>query len=1080
MKNLSVLTLLLLFSLSLLVAEEARFMKSPDIRGNKIVFTYEGDLWLASASGGNATRITTSPGNEFAAKFSPDGKWIAFSAQYDGSLQAYRIPSDGGVPVRLTYTPGAAQVVAWARDGKRIVVRSMFENFITRDPNLFWVTLDGSTPPQRFPTDRGRLCSFNADGTKMLYQRRGDEEYYWKRYRGGRYPDIWLYDFNTNAFSPVTETVAKNAYPMWIGDAMFYVNDEATGVSNLVRMDLATRKITQITSYTDVDVMMPSTDGSSIIFLHDGYLHTYDVASGKVQKLSITVSSDKWTQRSKYISPKDFLQEYSISNDGETVLAEARGDLFSIPTGKGTTRNLSQTAGTRERFPRLSPDGKTVAFYSDRSGEYQIYTQPLGGGEWTQLTTTLDRAVYHLEWSPDGKKILFGNKDFAIFILDVATKKITQVDASNQMKNDEFFWEISDYAWSPDGKWIAYSFVQYNRNSTIFLYEVATGKKVAVTDDFYDNLHPRFDANGDYLYFTSSRNFDLHMDFYEDNHVVATPYTVMALQLRAGEKPPFADPAITEKAVPPTAFRVDVEGLSSRLTPLPVSAGNYFSLRAAKGKVLWTSVDAFTEDEYEEIFKPGGAKKWKLHIFDVEKQKEVVMEETISSFALSDNSERIIVRRGGDLFTASVADAYQNKAVAGAVKLTDMLYHVDYQQEWNQIFTDTWRWYRDFFYDANMHGRDWNAMGTFYRAYIPSLQSREDLNWLLSQMVGELCVSHTYVGGGDAGPLTAPTSPVFTGMLGADIQPDAKAGYYRLATIYGATAYNADLKGPLARPDIRVKEGDYLLAINGTPLRVPTDFWKLLQVTAGQKVRVTVNERPTMEGARTYEVLPVRNEQQLRYHRWIADNIAHVTKASDGKLGYMHINAMGAGGVGEFDKYWRAFRYKEGVIIDVRRNGGGWTEYFLIDKLERKVTSYNVLRNMVPFRYPGTAGNGNYVVISNENNGSDGEAFVDHFKARKLGTVVGVPSWGGLVGILNGQATIDNGTVHQSNNAFFGADGKWIVENHGADPDIVVDNDPGSMNAGKDAQLDAAIKEALRKMEAAPFKFAPMPPYPKK
>jgi tricorn protease len=347
-------------------------------------------------------------------------------------------------------------------------------------------------------------------------------------------------------------------------------------------------------------------------------------------------------------------------------------------------------------------------------------------------------------------------------------------------------------------------------------------------------------------------------------------------------------------------------------------------------------------------------------------------------------------------------------------------------------------------------------------------------------MVGELCVSHTYVGGGDAGPLTAPTSPVFTGMLGADIQPDAKAGYYRLATIYGATAYNADLKGPLARPDIRVKEGDYLLAINGTPLRVPTDFWKLLQVTAGQKVRVTVNERPTLEGARTYEVIPVRNEQQLRYHRWIADNIAHVTKASDGKLGYMHINAMGAGGVGEFDKYWRAFRYKEGVIIDVRRNGGGWTEYFLIDKLERKVTSYNVLRNMVPFRYPGTAGNGNYVVISNENNGSDGEAFVDHFKARKLGTVVGVPSWGGLVGILNGQATIDNGTVHQSNNAFFGADGKWIVENHGADPDIVVDNDPGSMNAGKDAQLDAAIKEALRKMETAPFKFAPMPPYPKK
>ena len=409
-----------------------------------------------------------------------------------------------------------------------------------------------------------------------------------------------------------------------------------------------------------------------------------------------------------------------------------------------------------------------------------------------------------------------------------------------------------------------------------------------------------------------------------------------------------------------------------------------------------------------------------------------------------------------------------------------LAYTVDNQLEWNQIFSDTWRWYRDFFYDPGMHGRDWKKMGDFYRAYIPALSSRDELNWVLSQMVGELCVSHTYIGGGDTGPVSSPTTPLFTGWLGADLSPDPKVGYYRFTRIYGPTEYNLDLTAPLSRPDIKIQEGYYLIAINGTEVKPPADYHRLLQIAPGQKITVTVNAAPSARGATTYEVVPIRYDASLRYFRWLTDNIHYVLKASNGRVGYMHINAMGAGGIGEFDKFWRAFRYKEGLIIDVRRNSGGWTEYFMIDKLERKMAAYNVLNSMVPFRYPGSASSAHYVAISNEQNGSDGEAFIEHFKARKLGTVVGMPSWGGLVGVLNGQTTIDNGTVQQSNNAFFGAEGKWLVENHGADPDVFLDNDPASRMAGKDLQLEKALEVVLKKIADEPFTFPAQPPYPKK
>jgi len=1060
---------------------EARFMQYPDIHGDQVVFSYENDLWLVAAGGGTARRMTTFPGKESMARFSPDGQWIAFTASYEGASDAYVMPAAGGAPQRLTYAPGGAQVLGWTPDGTRVVIRSFLETFIYRDPNLYFVPRAGG-PPERFPIDRGVLCSFAPDGNRMLYCRKGREEYQWKRYKGGHHCDIWLYDFTTRAFTPISDYVGKNAYPMWIGDRMFFVSDR-DGVSNLYVQDLATRAVTRLTAYDDYDVMMPDTDGTRIVYVQDGYLHIWSCAEGTDTRLAIDAPSDRWQVRTRVLNPRDYIQGVDAAEDGSRVLVEARGDLFAVPAdATAQTRNLSDAPGTRERLARLSPDGQQVAFFSDRSGTYQLYLQSVGGGEWTALTTSLNRTPYRPAWSPDGRKVLFGTMDFACHIVDVASRELITIAESRQMKNDQFYWEIDDYAWSPDGRWVCYTAVAANRNSQVFLYNLDERKRVPLTDDFFDNLNPCFDASGEYLYFLSSRGFDVQMDFHEDNHVLANPYQVLAVQLQAGRQPPFLAPGQPDAAAAPDGERrVELDGITARIFPLPVPAGNYFHLRAGKGKVTWCSVPRFTEDEYEEVFKPRGATKWTLHIFDMATREMRTVEDKVAGYALSAHGDQLVSRAGNGIFLTPLQSAFDSRRLGSAVNLDRLVYRADAQAEWQQIFADTWRWYNEFFYDAGMHGHDWKALGDRYRERLAFLSSREDLNWLLSQMVGELCVGHTYISGGDMGPAAPPGTPVYTGLLGADLVADTAAGRYRFERIYGPTEYNLDLQAPLARPDIRLQAGHYLIAIDGQPVKVGDDYWKLLQVVAGQRVRVTVNDTPAEDGARTYEVEPLRADRDLRYGHWLAENIRKVLAATDGRVGYMHINAMGAAGIAEFDKFWRAFRYKEGLIIDVRRNSGGWTEYFMIDKLERQQVAFNVLPGMEPFRYPGSAGGQRYVAVTNEYNGSDGECFLEHFKARRLGAVVGVPSWGGLVGILNPQQTLDNGTIQQPNNAFFGREGRWWVENHGADPDIVVDNDPASVVAGKDPQLEKAIEVILQQIRDNPVPaFPDRPEYPKR
>ncbi len=1050
-----------------------RLLQNPDIGHGKIVFTFEDDLWLVPDTGGVARRITDFPGLEKYAKFSPDGQWIAFTGNYDGGSDVYVMPVTGGTPLRLTYHPAADVVLGWTPDSRFVLFRSRRG----LQTELFKVPVKGGFP-QKMPVDRVRYASLSPDGTQIVFNRNDADRMNWKKYRGGDQQDVWIGNLKTRSFHRLTHWAGYDNFPMWVGNAIYFNSDRQFGRMNLYRFSLERKSVQPLTHFKHWDVEFPSAGGGKIVFGCQGYLWTLNLVNQKLQKLSILIPTDRWRLRNTFLNPDRYVQYVSLSSKGDTAVVQSRGDVFLVPAQKGQPVNLTNSSGSREIFPALSPNGKWVAFFSDKTGEYELYvTPPRPHQPWKRLTHHSKTYYYHLKWSPDSKKILFGDKDFRTFVANVATGKVTQIDRCFYQKDNEIYWEISEYDWSPDSKWITYSKTNKNMNSSIYLYNLKTQQKIRLTDDHYDDFSPTFDRGGKYLFFLSNRHFEPELDPFMDNNLNANMTQVMVVQLQSGEAPPFEEEGEDSQTEKIDVNRVDVKGLSRRLYAVPVAPGTYKSLKAGKHAVFFLSKASFGFPGIEEFFHPNSVTFYTLKKFDLSSRRTKTIIPGIGSYNLSYDAEKAAYLSGKTAGVIPTSD--ESFAGEGTLAWKGLEKKVDFAEEYRQIYWEAWRQIRDFFYDPHLHGKNWPAIGKKYAALLPYVGTRNDLNYLLGQMIGELTASHEYIIGRGS-PIREHYARVSVGLLGADLIPDFKAGAYRFEHIIQGKLWRSSTHNPLLDPNVHIQKGDYLLAIDGNRLSPNENYFKYLENKAGREVCLTVNSRPNLKGARTVKIRALYSERSLRYHEWVEKNYTKVRQETGGRVGYIHLTDMDEEGLKQFEQGFRAERYRDGLIIDVRNNGGGFVSWFLIDKLERKLAFLTKTRTFRPMAYPHAVHPGPVVVLCNQGTGSDGEVFSEHVKELHMAKLIGTRTWGGLIGIINMIPLVDGGMLTQSNVGFANLHGKWVVENHGVDPDIVVENTPSDVLAGRDPQLEKAIAVVSAELKKNPPPKLVPPPFPKK
>lgn len=1078
---------ILLLAASYAAAIEGRLMRYPDIHGDRVVFTYEDDLWSAPVDGGPASRLTSHPGIESHASFSPDGAWIAFTGSYDGGYDVYVMPTGGGEPTRLTYHPAYDRVVGWMRDGTGV----LFVSRRTLQEELYRVHPDGGFPV-KLPLDRVSYASLSPDGDAIAINRFNTDRMNWKGYKGGRQQDIWIADIEGTRFEKITDWEGYDNRPMWHGDQVYFNADREDGRMNIYVYDLKSGDITRCTRHAQWDVEFPAIGEDRIVYGCEGYLRVYDILTDRSVRLAIDIPSDRWRMRDTYVSPGGYLQEIGLGPDGSTCVVQARGDIYLLDTEKERAVNITRTPSSRELHPALSPGGDTIAFFSDRGGEYDLYISPADpGGEWTQIPTGLKTYFYEIHWSPDGSKLLFGDKDYAVYIADIAARKTERIDRCRYQKDNEIFWEWSDYSWSPDGRWVVYSAVEENLNSSVFLYSLETGKIHRVTDDRYDDYSPCFDPAGEHIYFLSLRNFAPELDWFMDNNINTDMSRIMAVQLKAGERPPFYDIETENDAAEPGAAAgadtanvspadstvIELDGIAERIFTVPVKAGTYRALTAYEGHIAYLSRDGYGFPGIQEFLHPKSVTHYDLHVFDTDKEEDRTVIEGIGFYALSGDGARAAYLSG---MLAGVVKTDSKSSVGdGSLTWGGLQQKIDVFKEYPQIYRDVWRQIRDFFYDPDLHGKDWKAVYRKYEALIPFVATRADMNYIIGHMIGELTASHEYIIGRGGPPRTFyPRTNV--GLLGADLAPDGESGRYRFSHIIEDSRWNEEHRGPLREPHIDVREGDYLLAIDGREVTTADNYLMYLENTAGDEITITVGRTPDPDEGATYRIKPIGGEFLLRYHERIERNYRTVRRETDGRVGYMHLLDMDERGIQQFERAFRAERYRDGLIIDVRSNGGGFVSWFMIDKLERALAFMTVTRDFEPMRYPHGVHAGPIVVLCDENTGSDGEVFTQHFKDLGLGTVIGTPTWGGLIGIINMIPLTDGGMVTQSNVGFADLTGRWIVENRGAIPDIVVENDPADLVRGRDRQLEEAIRVITEMLRYDPPPELEPPAFPVK
>lgn len=1088
--------ILLLFSGISYAPQEARVLRFPSIHNDQIVFTYAGDLYTVSSIGGFARKLTSHNGFEVFARFSPDGEYIAFTGEYDGNREVYLIPSSGGIPKRLTYTPTLGRddvsdrmgpnniVMTWKHDSKHVVFRSRMREWNSFNGQLYLASVEGGTPEQ-LPLPRGGFCSFSANDKMMAYNRIFREFRTWKRYRGGMADDIWIYDFETKKVKNITNNPAQDIIPMWSGNSIYFLSDrDENKKMNLFVYDFTTEETRKLTSFEDFDIKFPSLGPKAIVFENGGFIYRFDLEKKEAKKVPVSISGDMTSSRGKFAKVSDRITNFEISPDGKRALFGARGEIFTVPVKHGNTRNLTNTSGIHERNSKWSPDGKWVAFISDRSGEDEIYIMLQdGSGAPRQITKAGDTYKYQVYWSPDSRKILWGDKLLRLNYVDIETKKIVEVARAKS-------WEIRRYAWSPDSNWISYEKPEAKSMTKIYLYNCTTKKTYEVTEGWYSSNSPSFSSDGKYLFFVSDRDFSPIYSRTEWNHAYSSMARVYLVTLSKDVKSPFEpksdevnlkkesdnsqksekgaekdrkkagkEKTNTQKKL--RMIKVDPSGLKDRIIGLPIGVADYWHITSVEEKIYY-------------MMRSDRDKKSSLKRYDLKEQKEIDLG-NIKGYEISHDQKKILVSQEKSY---AILDLPKDSLkIKDKLDLSNMETKVDFRQEWDQIFNECWRQMKYFFYAPNMHGVDWEAMKARYKPLAKAVSHRADLTYVIGEMIGELNVGHTYVGGGDISrPKRVPV-----GMLGAQFKRDANSGYYKIKKILKGENWNKSLRSPLTEVGINVKEGDYLIAINGKQTSKMADMYEVLLNTVGKQVTLRVNSKPAERGSREEVVVPIKDELSLIYYNWVQNNMEKVDKATKGKVGYIHLPDMGRRGLNEFVKHFYPQLRKKALIIDVRGNGGGNVSPMLIERLRREIVMIDMSRDTIPGPDPGAIMLGPKVCLIDEFSASDGDLFPYRFKKHKLGKLIGKRTWGGVVGIRGSLPLIDGGSLMKPEFASYSVDGKeWIIEGHGVEPDIYVDNDPAKEFEGEDQQLNKAIEFILEELKTKEKELPPIPPYKKK
>ncbi|QQS47131.1 MAG: PD40 domain-containing protein [Acidobacteriota bacterium] len=1081
-KALFILLIVMLTATMGLGQEKPLLVRNPALSRTQIVFVYAGDLWIVGREGGEARRLTTGMGTETTPIFSPDGSTIAFTGEYDGNVDIYTVPATGGVPRRVTYHPGTDALSGWTPDGRNLLFTSQRSSSSRRYNQLFTIPADGVFPKE-VPLPMGYEGSYSPDGSHIAYVPLPRGFAAWKRYRGGMATPIWIAALSDSSIEKLPRTDSNDFNPMWIGDKVYFLSDR-NGPITLFSFDTKSKKVSELIRNTGLDIKSASAGPDAIVYEQFGALNLYDLKSGRTKKVSVTINADLLALRPKYEKVAERVTSAAISPTGARAIFEARGEILTVPAEKGDIRNLTNSSGVADRDPSWSPDGKWIAWFSDESGEYKLHLRDQSGmGEVRKFDLGAPPSFFYSPiWSPDSRKIAYSDKRLNVWYLKIDDGKPVRVDTLSRGGGGV------DVSWSPDSRWLTYTKPLKSWYSAVFIYSIEEANVRQVTDGMSDASSPVFDAGGKYIYFTAStdigpRVFGFDMSSYPHNPTRSIYTAVLRKDLpsplapesdeekvaeekkaeekpngQAGEKKPDAKPAEKKEPAP---VNIDFDNFSQRIVALPIPASNYVGLIAGKANTLFIA---------EVPAGAAGQNGATLHKYDLTKRKLDKVLDGLRRASLSANGEKLLYQKGPNWYIAAVAQPI--KPGEGQLKTANMEVYVDPKAEWEQMYRETWRIERDFFYAPNFHGLDLQATAAKYRPYLETLSHRADLNYLFQEMLGELSVGHLYVQGGD----TPDPKRVPGGLLGADFK--IENGRYRFTKVFNGENWNPELRAPLTQPGVNVVAGEYLLAVNGRNLTSSDNLYSFFESTANKQVVIKVGPNPDGTGSRDVTVVPIANELGLRTLDWVEENRRKVDRMSDGKLAYVYLPDTARGGYTYFNRYFFSQTDKQGIVIDERFNSGGQAADYVIDYLRKPLMSFWALRDGEDFRQPFGTMPGPKAMLINEYSGSGGDYLPYMFRRVGLGPLIGKRTWGGLVGIGGYPQLIDGGSVTAPHFAFYTPEGEWQIENHGVAPDIEIEMDPKAWREGRDIQLEKAISMLLDELKKNPPKQHKRPPYP--